>query len=129
MLPQGDTRQYRASVTLLPTVLRLENQILPRDFALRIERRWSSRAVQDHLGRRTPARDIDPNAEPYRDELRRDRIEVYDLTKLAGAGDDARDRAFEQVGSIVGMIRQRMAQGQVLSDQRSPANPLERLAQ
>jgi esterase/lipase superfamily enzyme len=73
--------------------------------------------------------DIDPNAEPYRDELRRDRIEVYDLTKLAVAGDDAHDRAFEQVGSVVGMIRQRMAQGQVLSDQRSPANPLERLAQ
>jgi esterase/lipase superfamily enzyme len=73
--------------------------------------------------------DIDPSAEPYRDELRRDRIEVYDLTKLAVAGDDAHDRAFEQVGSVVGMIRQRMAQGQVLSDQRSPANPLERLAQ
>lgn len=73
--------------------------------------------------------DIDPNQEPYRDELRREGIDVYDLTKLAVAGDNAHDRAFEQVTSVVGMIRQRMAQGQTLSDQRFPANPLERLAQ
>jgi esterase/lipase superfamily enzyme len=73
--------------------------------------------------------DIDPNAAPYRDELARDRIDVFDLTRLAVAGDDAHDRAFEQVTSVVGMIRERMAKGQVLSDERTPANPLERLAQ
>lgn len=73
--------------------------------------------------------DIDPNAEPYLDELARDRIDVFDLTRLAVPGDDAHDRAFEQVTSVVGMIRQRMAKGQVLSDERTPANPLERLAQ
>lgn len=73
--------------------------------------------------------DIDPNREPYRDELRRDAIDVYDLTALATPGDDAHDRAFEQVTTVVGMIRQRMAQGQTLSDHRTPANPLERLAQ
>jgi len=73
--------------------------------------------------------DIDPNREPYRDELRSDHIDVYDLTKLAVAGDDAHDRAFEQVTSVVEMIRARMAQGQTLSDERAPVNPLERLTQ
>ncbi|MFT4117096.1 alpha/beta hydrolase [Bradyrhizobium sp.] len=73
--------------------------------------------------------DIDPNAAPYREELARDRIDVFDLTRLAVPGDDAHDRAFEQVTSVVGMIRERMAKGQVLSDERTPANPLERLAQ
>ncbi|WP_245331862.1 alpha/beta hydrolase [Bradyrhizobium sp. NAS80.1] len=73
--------------------------------------------------------DIDPNQEPYQSELKRDRIDVYDLTKLAVAGDDAHDRAFEQVGPVVAMIRKRMAQGQVLSEQHAAANPLARLAE
>jgi esterase/lipase superfamily enzyme len=64
--------------------------------------------------------DIDPEQEPYRTELQQGRIEVYDLTKLATVGDDAHDRAFEQVTSVVAMIRQRMADGQVLSEQQSP---------
>ncbi|MET4390570.1 esterase/lipase superfamily enzyme [Bradyrhizobium sp. F1.4.3] len=72
--------------------------------------------------------DIDPTQEPYRSELDRDRINVYDLTKLAVAGDDAHDRAFEQVGPVVAMIRQRMAQGQVLGEQKADASPLARLA-
>lgn len=59
--------------------------------------------------------------------MQRDRIDVYDLTKLAVSGDDAHDRAFEQVGSVVAMIRQRMAQGQALGEQQALANPLARL--
>jgi hypothetical protein len=73
--------------------------------------------------------DIDPNQEPYRSELQRNRIDVYDLTSLAVTGDDAHDRAFEQAGSVVAMIRQRMAQGQVLSDKQASANPVARLAE
>ena len=73
--------------------------------------------------------DIDPTQEPYRTELARDRIDVYDLTKLAVAGDDAHDRAFEQVGPVVAMIRQRMAQGQALGEQKADAGPLARLAE
>ncbi len=68
--------------------------------------------------------DIDPSQEPYQSELRRDRIDVYDLTKLAVAGDDAHGRAFEQVGPVVAMIRQRMVQGQMLSEQQAAVNPL-----
>jgi esterase/lipase superfamily enzyme len=73
--------------------------------------------------------DIDPNQEPYRSELERDRIDVYDLTKLAVAGDDAHGRAFEQVGPVVAMVRRRMASGQVLGEQQASASPLVRLAE
>ncbi len=72
--------------------------------------------------------DIDPEQEPYRTELQRGRIEVYDLTKLASAGDDAHNRAFEQVSSVEAMIRQRMANGQVLSEPQSPPTSLSSLS-
>jgi esterase/lipase superfamily enzyme len=72
--------------------------------------------------------DVDPQQEPYRTELANDRIEVFDLTKLAVAGDDAHDRAFEQAPTVVAMIRNRMAQGQSLADRQAVANPLARLA-
>jgi esterase/lipase superfamily enzyme len=73
--------------------------------------------------------DIDPTQEPYRSEFARDRIDVYDLTKLAVAGDDAHGRAFEQVGPVVAMIRQRMAEGQALGEQKPDVNPLAQLAE
>ncbi|MDH2352767.1 MULTISPECIES: alpha/beta hydrolase [unclassified Bradyrhizobium] len=65
--------------------------------------------------------DIDPKLEPYRSELARDRIVTFDLTTLAKAGDDAHDRAFEDVTSVMGMIKQRLSEGQSLTDQRSGA--------
>ncbi|MDE5464739.1 MULTISPECIES: alpha/beta hydrolase [unclassified Bradyrhizobium] len=65
--------------------------------------------------------DIDPKLEPYRSELARDRIVTFDLTTLAKAGDDAHDRAFEDVTSVMGMIKQRLSEGQSLADQRSGA--------
>ena len=71
--------------------------------------------------------DINPNQEPYRTELERDRITVYDLTKLAAPGDDAHDRAFENAPSVVAMIRNRMAQGQALSERHTTDNPLAQL--
>jgi esterase/lipase superfamily enzyme len=73
--------------------------------------------------------DIDPKLEPYRSELARDRIVTFDLTTLAKAGDDAHDRAFEDVTSVMGMIKQRLSEGQSLTDQRSgAANPLGQIA-
>ncbi|MDH2405789.1 hypothetical protein QCM77_38735 [Bradyrhizobium sp. SSUT18] len=50
-----------------------------------------------------------------------DRIVTFDLTTLAKAGDDAHDRAFEDVTSVMGMIKQRLSEGQSLTDQRSGA--------
>jgi esterase/lipase superfamily enzyme len=77
--------------------------------------------------------DIDPSQEPYRSELERDKILVFDLTHLATAGDDAHARAFDDVTSVMGMIRQRLSAGQKmtdrstnLSDQLEGANTLVR---
>ena len=57
--------------------------------------------------------DVNPAAEPYRGEFERSGIEVFDLTKLGGG--DAHGRAFEEVNSVVGMIKHRMNQGQALA--------------
>jgi esterase/lipase superfamily enzyme len=64
--------------------------------------------------------DVNPAAEPYRGEFERSGIEVFDLTKLGGG--DAHGRAFEEVDSVVGMIKQRMNQGQALA---TPSSPLD----
>ena len=61
--------------------------------------------------------DVDPNQEPYRSEFERERIEVFDLTKLGGGS--AHSRAFDDVTSVVGMIKQRLVQGQTMNDERS----------
>jgi esterase/lipase superfamily enzyme len=63
--------------------------------------------------------DINPEQEPYRDELESERIEVFDLTKLKTAGDDAHNRAFEDVTSVVAMVKERMRQGQEMSERSS----------
>jgi hypothetical protein len=56
-------------------------------------------------------------------------VSTGSTSKLAVAGDDAHDRAFERVGPFVAMIRQRMAQGQALGEQKPAAGPLARLAE
>jgi esterase/lipase superfamily enzyme len=72
--------------------------------------------------------DIDPAQEPYRTELGNDKIIVFDLTRLATAGDDAHDRAFEDVTSVMGMIQQRFRQGQSLTDHGTGVgNPLDQI--
>jgi esterase/lipase superfamily enzyme len=47
--------------------------------------------------------EVDPNAEPYRSEFEQQRIIVFDLTKLRSPGDDAHDRAFEDIASVAAM--------------------------
>jgi esterase/lipase superfamily enzyme len=56
--------------------------------------------------------DVNPTQEPYRGEFERSGIEVYDLTKLSGG---AHDRAFQDITSVVGMIKQRLQEGQTLA--------------
>jgi len=73
--------------------------------------------------------DIDPAQEPYRTELGREKILVFDLTRLATAGDDAHDRAFSDVTSVMGMIQQRLSQGQSMTDHGTGAgNPLDQVS-
>ncbi len=58
--------------------------------------------------------DVNPNEEPYKTQFEQEGILVFDLTHLQG--DDAHSRAFDDVTSVMGMIRQRFASGQQLTD-------------
>jgi esterase/lipase superfamily enzyme len=60
--------------------------------------------------------DVDPTLEPYRSEFERDGILVFDLTKLQTPGGSAHDRAFEDVTSVMDMIRQRLSDGQLMTE-------------
>ena len=57
--------------------------------------------------------EVNPEEEPYRSEFEREGIMVFDLTHLKG---DAHSRAFEDVTTVMGMIRQRLASGQQMAD-------------
>ncbi len=63
--------------------------------------------------------DVDPKQEPYLSEFGRDRIMVFNLTTLATAGDDAHDRAFEDVTSVMAMMKKRLSEGQKMTDRGS----------
>ena len=53
--------------------------------------------------------DIDPQREPYKTEFAQEGIMVFDLSHLDG---EAHSRAFEDITSVMGMIKQRLAAGQ-----------------
>jgi esterase/lipase superfamily enzyme len=55
---------------------------------------------------------VDPDQEPYKADFRREGIIVFDLTGMRGR---AHSRAFREVGSVVGMIEQRFAEGQQMT--------------
>ncbi len=63
--------------------------------------------------------EVNPEQDPYRQELAQDNIEVFDLTGLKKVGDNAHDRAFEDVTSVVGMVKQRLRDGQPMSETNS----------
>jgi esterase/lipase superfamily enzyme len=56
--------------------------------------------------------DVNPDEEPYRSEFARQGILAFDLTHLQG---DAHSRAFEDITSVMGMIKRRLAAGQQLA--------------
>jgi esterase/lipase superfamily enzyme len=60
--------------------------------------------------------DVDPDQEPYKSDFQREGILVFDLTGLRGG---AHSRAFEKVTSVMGMIEQRLAEGQQMTDDSS----------
>lgn len=59
--------------------------------------------------------DVNVHEEPYRSELARDNIVVFDLTKLRASGGSAHSRAFDDITDVMTMIEQR------LPDERQPA--------
>lgn len=63
--------------------------------------------------------DVDPTQEPFRSEFERDKILVFNLTGLASPGDNAHDRAFEDVTSVMGMIKRRLSEGQAMTERGS----------
>jgi esterase/lipase superfamily enzyme len=56
---------------------------------------------------------VNPDQEPYNTEFQREGVLVFDLTGLRGG---AHSRAFTDVTSVMGMIQQRLAEGQQLTD-------------
>jgi esterase/lipase superfamily enzyme len=55
--------------------------------------------------------EVNPADEPYKTELDRDRIAVYDLTGLKNsAGGTAHSRAFDDINQVMAMVRERAAQ-------------------
>jgi esterase/lipase superfamily enzyme len=56
---------------------------------------------------------VDPDQEPYKTEFRRENLLVFDLTGMRGR---AHSRAFREVTSVMGMIEQRFANGQQMTD-------------
>jgi esterase/lipase superfamily enzyme len=78
------------------------------DAALKISRSISGGATR--LG------DINPEEEPYKSELDREKIVVFDLTHLGG---DAHSRAFDSVTSVMGMIERRLARRQQFAEDTS----------
>ncbi|MGB8321986.1 MAG: alpha/beta hydrolase, partial [Candidatus Acidiferrum sp.] len=63
--------------------------------------------------------DVNPEQDPWRSELAQDQIEVFDLTDLRRPGDNAHSRAFSDVTSVVDMIKQRLSDGQEMTDAKS----------
>ena len=62
--------------------------------------------------------DVNANQEPYQAEFERNRIEVFDLTTLKAADNDAHDRAFDEAPTVAAMIRKRLSLGQELTTSR-----------
>ncbi len=60
---------------------------------------------------------IDPEMEPYRNELAQADIQVFDMTKLAG-GDRLNHGKFAESPEVVRLIGQRLAEGQTITDSR-----------
>lgn len=72
--------------------------------------------------------EIDPAQEPYRTELERDRIAVFDLTKLKAPGDNAHSRAFDDISQVMTMIREREAEAGLAQHRPPPAQSRDAVA-
>jgi esterase/lipase superfamily enzyme len=57
--------------------------------------------------------DINPDEEPYKSDLEREKVLAFDVTHLEG---NSHSRAFDDVTSVMGMIEGRLAAGQQLAE-------------
>jgi esterase/lipase superfamily enzyme len=103
--PDVDVDVFRAEIHRIATPkLRIAVFVSRDDKALALSRTiWGG---VPRLG------DIDPNAEPYRSEFERDHIEAFDLTALKSVGDNAHDRAFQDVTNVMIMMKKRFGEDQ-----------------
>ncbi|MHB0770521.1 alpha/beta hydrolase [Bradyrhizobium sp. 5.13L] len=67
--------------------------------------------------------DVNAEEEPYKGELARANVLVFDITRLQGR---AHSRAFEDVTTVMGLIQRRLAQGQQLAEDTSRRPAAER---
>jgi esterase/lipase superfamily enzyme len=63
--------------------------------------------------------DVNPGQDPYRSELAMERIEVFDLSGLKTAATMPTIVAFEDITSVAGMVKQRLREGQQMTETRS----------
>ena len=104
--PDVSVGEFRANIQRLGSVRpRFALFVSQDDSALKLSRLISG--GMQRLG------DINPNQEPYRSELARMGVLVFDLTHLQG---EAHSRAFASVTTVMGMIEQRLAAGQQLTE-------------
>ena len=57
--------------------------------------------------------DINPDEEPYKSDLDREKVLTFDVTHLEG---NSHSRAFDDVTSVMGMIERPLAAGQQLAE-------------
>lgn len=99
-------------VDVFRTQIRRMGNARPR-FALFVSQDDKALAVSQTLSGGVPRLgEVNPNEEPYRSEFERDRIEVFDLTKLESNHGNAHSRAFDEVTSVAMMVRERLRDGQ-----------------
>jgi esterase/lipase superfamily enzyme len=67
--------------------------------------------------------DVNLAQEPYRTELERERILVFDLTKLKSAGDNAHSRAFDDITEVMAMIHATRDMEQTRASRQTPSSP------
>jgi esterase/lipase superfamily enzyme len=100
-------------VNLFITQMREMGSARPR-FALFVSRDDLALKLSGSIwGGATRLGQVDPDQEPYKADFRREGIMVFDLTGLRGR---AHSRAFREVASVMGMIEQRFAEGQPMTD-------------
>ncbi|HEY8163757.1 MAG TPA: alpha/beta hydrolase, partial [Methylocystis sp.] len=95
--------------------------VKPSTFTLFVSRDDEALAVSRRVwGDKPRVGAVDPTAEPYRDVLDEDRVQVVDLTEVAsGGGDKLGHTKFAEAPGVVRAIGARLATGQALADGRA----------
>ena len=83
-------------------------------FALFLSQDDRARKISKSIwGGATRLGDINPDEEPYKGDLEREKVLAFDVTHLEG---NSHSRTFDDVTSVMGMIERRLAAGQQLAE-------------